>query len=116
MQTIALWITITLLLSHELDAVARREWRLLPLLSHLPENTARQLFIWAHVPLILLLLWIAQSGADTMAAKLFSGFAILHVALHRLYRNHPANDFDNPTSRLLIWLPALTGASHLALS
>lgn len=43
--------------SHELDAVKRHEWRVLPLLRSLPERMGEQVFIWLHVPLFALLLW-----------------------------------------------------------
>ena len=115
MEIMAFWTTIALLLTHELDAVARHEWRILPLTSFLADATGRQVFIWAHVPLILAVLWIAAAGASSIAAIAFSAFAIAHIALHWLFRNHPANEFANPSSRLLIWLPGLSGATHLAL-
>jgi len=115
METSAFWMMLALILTHELDAVRRHEWRILPLTSFLSDKTGAQVFIWAHVPLIFLLLWIAQQGPDSLGAILLSGFAIVHIALHWLFRNHAANEFNNPASRLLIWLPGLAGLGHLTL-
>ncbi len=113
MATASLWLTIAFLLTHELDAVLRREWRILPLTSFLSDATGRQVFIWAHVPLVLVVLWIAAAGPGSVLAIGFCLFAILHIGLHWLFRNHPENRFANPASRLLIWLPGVTGAWHL---
>ena len=115
MDLAALWLVISLLLTHELDAVRRHEWRILPLTSFLPDKTAGQLFIWAHVPLILVVLAIVQAGPASLGALLFSGFAIAHVSLHWLYRNHPRNEFLDFPSQALIVLAGLAGALHLGL-
>ncbi|MCP5038022.1 MAG: hypothetical protein GY945_10525 [Rhodobacteraceae bacterium] len=115
METLALWVTIAFLLTHELDAVLRHEWRIHPLTSFFSDRTGEQVFIWAHVPLSVLLIWIAKLGPDSYAAYLLSCVAIVHIFLHWLFRNHPANEFDNLSSRVLIWLTGLAGAWHLIL-
>ena len=115
MDTAALWLTIGLLLTHELDAVRCREWRVLPLTSWLPDKTGEAVFLWAHVPLVMLVIWIAGQGASSLPALGFSGFAILHVGLHWVFRNHPEYAFKDLTSQLLILLPGGAGALHSAL-
>ena len=53
MASIFYFVMLAFFIAHELDAVKRHEWRVLPLTSFLPEKPAEQIFIWAHVPLFL---------------------------------------------------------------
>lgn len=99
------------LLTHELDAVKRHEWRVLPLTSFLPERWGEQIFIWIHVPLIWAIL--AWSGVPGFRLGL-SLFAVVHVGLHWLYRRHPAYEFNNPSSWALILLAGVFGAAYVA--
>ncbi len=101
------------LLTHELDAVKRHEWRVLPLTSFLPERWGEQVFIWVHVPLIWAIL--AWSGEPGFRLGLCA-FAVVHVGLHWLYRRHPAYEFNNPSSWALILLAGAFGASYIAAS
>ncbi|QPH53361.1 DUF6713 family protein [Pontivivens ytuae] len=101
--------------THELDAMRRHEWRILPLLRDLPEARGEAVFVWLHVPLFAALLWLALQGAATVGAAALSTFAVIHVGLHWLFRTHPANEFDNLTSWILIGGAGLFGLVHLAL-
>lgn len=103
-------------LTHELDAVKRHEWRVLPLTRFLPDRVGEQVFIWAHVPMIAAVLFFGE-GQESVGFRMgLSAFAIVHVWLHWLFRNHPAYEFGNPSSRALIWLTGLLGAAHLAVT
>lgn len=62
---ILFFLVCSLLLSHELDAVHKREWRLLYLLRKMPEKKARSIFILLHIPLITLLLWLGTNTNET---------------------------------------------------
>lgn len=104
------------LLSHEIDAALRHEWRLLPLIRRLPDKTGERVFIWAHVPLFFGVAVIVSAGESSIAAQALSGFAIAHVGLHWLFRNHPANEFGTYGSQALIWGAGAFGAAHLAAS
>ncbi len=101
-------------LTHELDAMQRHEWRILPLTSFLPEETGRQAFVWMHVPLFAALFYFGAGDANSGLAAGLSAFAIVHVGLHWLFRNHPKNEFNNPVSWALIVGAGLGGAGHLA--
>ncbi len=103
------------LATHELDAIKRHEWRILPLTSFMPERIGEAVFVWAHVPLFALIIWIAEQGAASTAAQWLSGFAVVHVGLHWLYRNHPMYEFNNLRSWVLVLLPGVFGAVHLAM-
>jgi len=101
------------LMAAELDAMKRHEWRILPLLRHLPDNVGEQIFIWIHIPLFVLFFWVSWLGTESIFAMALSLFAILHVGLTWLLRNHPAFEYNNPSSWLLICLPGLFGGLHL---
>ena len=108
---------LALLLAHELDAVACREWRLLYLFRAMPEAKARPWFIALHVPLVAALTWSAASthpGAEAMRLGL-ALFAIVHAALHYRLRRAPAYEFQAPLSVGLIAGAAIAGAAYSAL-
>lgn len=100
--------------THELDAVKRHEWRVLPLTSWLPETTGEQVFIWMHVPLFALLLWGGDGEPVNATRQYLSAFAILHVGLHFAFRRHPAYEFNTVSSWALIGLTGALGALYLA--
>lgn len=107
------------LLSHELDAVHRREWRLLFILRNMPDERARDAFILVHVPGLMLLLWLLNHPdsavrASTMLA--LDGFILIHAGLHWRLSTHPKYEFNSPISRLLIFGTAIIALIHLSLS
>lgn len=104
------------LLTHELDAVKRHEWRVLPITSFLPEKTAEHVFIWAHVPLIAVLFVMGGAQPTSSAAFWISAFAVVHVFLHVLFRNHPKYEFNNPSSWGLILGAGFFGLAHLLIT
>ena len=97
-----------LLLSHEVDAAWRGEWRILPVLRRLPDAVAARWFVALHVPLVLLLLHAVRDGGPAEAAA-WSAFAIVHALLHAFWPRTPAYDFDNLVSRCLIHGAAAAG-------
>jgi len=104
------------LLTHELDAVLRHEWRVLPLTSFLPDHLGQRVFIWAHVPLIAGLFGLGGLKPNSTTALWISAFAIVHVFLHILFRNHPKYEFNNFGSWALILGAGMFGAIHLVLN
>lgn len=115
MITLCFGLVIAFLIVHELDAVNRHEWRIFPLVQNLPEQLAKQIFLWAHLPITLVLLWIWSAGATSAAAMALSVFSIGHVVLHWVFRRHPRNEFVAVAG----WAPILGagafGVVHLAL-
>jgi hypothetical protein len=104
-------LTLAFLFSHEVDAAYRHEWRVLPLTSFLPDDVGRELFIWLHVPLFAAILIY---GSRRPVRVWLAAFAVGHVLLHWMFRNHPAYEFNNPSSWLLILGAGLFGALYLA--
>jgi hypothetical protein len=104
---------LALLFTHELDAVKRHEWRVLPLTSFLPERIEEQVFVWMHVPLFLAIFWFVGNDPNSGFGLFLSGFSVLHVALHWLLRRHRACEFNNPSSWALIISAGAFGALHI---
>lgn len=100
-------------LTHELDAVKRHEWRVLPITSFLPERVGEQVFIWVHVPVFLAVFLFSQGHLVGGFRLGLSAFAVIHVGLHWLFRKHPAYEFNNVSSWGLILLTGALGAAYL---
>lgn len=118
MEQLLFILAMSLMFTHELDAVRRHEWRIFPGTNLLSDEIGFMVFLLAHVPLFGLVLWATflQPESTALAFQMgFSAFCIIHVLLHWIYRNHPANEFDNPLSRSLIWGSGAAGAGHLLL-
>ena len=108
------WLMVSALLTHELDAIKNHEWRILPILQNLPDDVGEQIFIWMHLPLVFLVFWLSQFGAGSVFAIGLSAFAIIHVGLTWLLRNHPAYEYNDLSSWLLICLAGVLGGLHIA--
>lgn len=106
------WLAIAFLLTHEMDATWRHEWRLLPILNRMNDTRGFQWFLIAHVPLYVLLFagLVHQHSATVTALSLFS---IIHLGLHYALRKHPKYEFNNPLSWFLIAGAAVAGALDL---
>jgi hypothetical protein len=50
-------IAFSFLLTHEMDAIRLREWKIFPILTALPDEQGYTVFTALHVPLYALLLW-----------------------------------------------------------
>ncbi len=107
-----LYLALAFIWTHELDALDRHEWRVMPLLNTLSDDLARRVFLWAHVPLMVLSLVVVKVGPGSIGAGILAGFCILHVGLHRVFRNHPAYEFQGLESRALILGAGLFGALY----
>jgi hypothetical protein len=115
---IVFYIVIALFVAHELDAVRLREWQLLFVLRHQPDHRAFVTFVLAHVPILVLFLWL-NGHPSVQVRGWFQGtvdaFALIHVGLHWHLRNREQSGFQEPFSRNLIFAVGFFGAIHLAL-
>ena len=103
---------------HELDAVMQSEWRLLPILSRLGDDTAYFWFVVLHIPLFALLMWWTgnSSPRTRLRAQLaVDAFLAIHLALHVALRSHPDNTFRSLLSELCIYGAGVAGILHGAL-
>ncbi len=118
MSDLVFYAVVALLITHELDAVQRHEWRLLPVLRGLPEVTGFQAFTLLHVPLFVLFFWLMEHPSSQVRTGFQIGlaaFAVVHVWLHWLLRHHPKYEFHNSLSRFLILGAGIAGGAHLGL-
>jgi hypothetical protein len=104
-------LTAACLITHEFDSIVRMTTNPDPFssLSHLEQS----ILIWGHIPVVLGLLFVAES---TMRASIRYGtcvFAVIHVALHWVYRDQPLYDFGTMASWVLILLAGIFGAAYL---
>ena len=103
---------VSFLLTHELDAMTQREWRLLYVLRSLPEQTARSAFVALHVPLTAGLLWTLDP-ANTAAQMAVAAFSVIHSCLHIRFRLNSWCTFTSTLSKSLIHGAGLCGLAFL---
>ncbi len=107
------------LLTHELDAMSNHEWRLLPVLRALPDETGMMVFVALHVPLFAVLLALVASSRPRMrrlSRLAVAGFLVLHAGLHVLFMGHQGYEFSSWLSETLIFGGALCGVVYLVLA
>ncbi len=119
MQTGLIQLMLAVLFTHELDAMAQSEWRLLYLLRELNDTQARWWFIAIHVPLfwgLIALTHHAQLKVTQFSRIALSAFSIVHALLHVRLRHDPLSTFNSPLSWALIFGCALLGAAYLCVT
>jgi hypothetical protein len=110
--------TLALLITHELDAVRRHEWRILPVLRSLPDEAGFAWFTLLHAPLFVAFFWwmgSASAEARLIFQAVLSAFAVAHAGLHWLLRKHPRYEFNNRLSWSLILSAAVAGGLYILL-
>ncbi len=84
------WINIAWMMAHELDAIANHEWHILPLSAFLPERLGYQVFVLAHVPLLVLIAVWAKARVSNRLQPLSDGaygaaLAVSQASAVRIY-------------------------------
>lgn len=105
------------LVTHELDAVAQSEWRLLFMLRRLSEHSAASVFVALHVPLIALLSWLTFHESKPVrywSRLVLSAFLVVHAGMHKRLEHHLAYTFTSPLSLGLIYGAGLLGLAYIA--
>ena len=118
MREIVFYLGMGTLFTHELDAMANHEWRVLPMVRMLPNDMGMIVFVIAHVPIFAVLIALVASSNDRTRARsrlVISGFLVLHGLVHALYMNHPNYEFSSILSNTLIFGGAAFGAVYLGL-
>lgn len=119
MQLLTLFIfslELTLLLTHEMDAIRKKEWRMFIILKNMPDEKASYTFMLLHIPLYTIILMVLFSGYAAIGNYIVDVFLIVHMFVHFLFRNHPANQFTSLTSKLLIYGAGVLAVIHILLS
>ena len=116
MGDLLFFIAVSSLLMHEMDAIDKREWRLLFVLRKLPDEGALRWFIVLHLPLFVALLALVAAGPSATTRWIEGGvdvFLIVHAGLHESISARGDRAFATSFSRWLIWLAAAFAAIHL---
>ena len=117
MGDLLFFIGVSSLLLHEMDAIDKKEWRLLFVLRRLPDEGALRWFILLHLPLFVGLLALVAAGPSAFTRWIEGGvdvFLVVHAGLHEKLSRGGDRAFANRFSRGLIWSAAGFGAAHLA--
>ncbi|MDM8521613.1 hypothetical protein QUF64_16330 [Anaerolineales bacterium HSG6] len=114
-QHIFFLIGLSFLLTHEMDAIKAREWRIFPLINRLDDQTGHLIFTSLHVPLyaVLFLILFDSNGLNPTLLMGFDIFFVIHLCLHVLYLKHPNNEFTSVLSWLIIVGTAVSGLLDL---
>jgi hypothetical protein len=117
-DSIFFFVALAFMLTHEMDAIKCREWRIFPLTSRLDDSRGYWVFTAVHVPLYLLLFWalFTPGGLNQALMRGLALFFIVHLGLHLLFLRHPQNEFKSALSWILIAGAALVGALHFVVS
>lgn len=110
-------IVLALLISHELDAMIRNEWELLPGLSALSPEVAPDVFNLLHVPLFAGILWAGFNGSRAVRRAVAVGvevFVVGHAVAHFALSGAARYLFEPPVETITVYGAALLAAVHLA--
>ncbi len=109
---------LSLLICHELDAVARHEWRLLPFLNQLDDQAGLNVFVLLHVPLFILIFWAATHREEAfrwMSQMVMNVLVIVHGIAHLLVSGHHLYEFEAPVETITVYGAAAVSALHAIL-
>lgn len=110
------FVAVSSLLLHEMDAIDKKEWRLLFVLRKLPDDGALRWFIGLHLPLFVGLMVLIAAGPSPTTRWIEGGidvFLIVHGGLHENLSAGGDRAFANQFSRWLIWSAAVFASAHL---
>ena len=113
------YLMLATLFTHELDAMAQSEWRLLYVLRSLPSADGQFWFVLLHVPLFAGLLWLIQQSSPRirqLTQVSLAAFAVVHAGLHYRLSAEPLYTFTSPLSLAVIYGAALLGLLFLIMS
>lgn len=112
------YVGLALFACHELDAVARHEWRLLPGLSLLDDDAGQITFVLLHIPLFILLFWLTGHRSEQIrhtSQLSVDGLLLVHGLAHFVLSGHPLYEFRAPVETLTVHGGALVGLVHAGL-
>jgi hypothetical protein len=104
-------LTAACLITHELDSVMRIVIDPDPFTSL--TRLEQMIFMWGHIPVVLMLLFVADTTYRASVRYGTCVFAVVHVGLHWIYRDAEFYDFGTMASWVLILLAGIFGAAYL---
>jgi hypothetical protein len=118
MRDLAFYLGFGTLVTHELDSMLNHEWRVIPIIRALPDETGFIIFVTAHIPIfaILVALVSSQNSKTRQITRIGIGlFLVFHGLLHIFFKNHPAYEFSSMLSNALIFGGSLLGIVYLVM-
>jgi hypothetical protein len=115
---ILFYVGLSLLICHELDAVARTEWRLLPGLSLLDDQAGYFWFVALHLPLFVLIFWATGHRRPVLRRRsqlAVDLFLVGHATAHFLLSGHEHYLFEGVLEWSSVYGGAAVGALHAVL-
>ncbi len=106
------------LFAHELDSMLNHEWRVMPIVGALSDETGSMVFVLAHIPIVALLVALVSSENPRTRRLTRVGvgiFLALHGVLHILFGSHPDYEFSSVLSHTFIFGGAILGLLYVAL-
>jgi hypothetical protein len=119
MRNALFYLGLGTLFTHELDAIANHEWRIMPILRSLPEQAGLNTFVLLHIPLFAVLIALVASNDERLRrlSRLgVSAFLLIHAGLHVWFANEAGYEFASAMSNALIYGGALVGGLYLVIS
>jgi hypothetical protein len=113
------YLGLATLFTHELDAIANHEWRIMPLLRSFPEEVGFTTFVLLHIPIFAVLIALVSSSngrVRTLSRVGVGVFLLAHAGLHVLFAGEAGYEFSSSLSNILIFGGALVGGLYLAAS
>lgn len=109
-------IAFSLLISHELDAMIREEWLLLPGFGGVSSESAADVFNLLHVPLFAIIIWGLCSGSPRRTYRTMltvEVFVIGHAIAHTVFRSNVDYRFEAPVETITVYGAAAFALLHL---
>ena len=117
MKDLFFYLGFGTLFTHELDSMLNHEWRVIPIIRALPDETGQIIFTMAHIPLFAILVALVSSKNSKTRKMARTGvglFLVIHGLLHILFEGHPAYEFSSILSNVLIFGGSIFGIVYLA--
>jgi len=107
-----LWISISLFILHEMDAVKTSEWKMLIFINRMNDKTAHIVFTSSHFILFIIIFYLMDYYFNCLFITM-SVFLIIHQAVHVLFKKHKENRMNNTFSKILIFIMFINSLASL---
>ena len=118
MRDLTFYLGFGTLFTHELDSMLNHEWRVIPVIRALPDETGLIVFVTAHIPIFAFLVALVASKniRTRQLTRIGIGlFLVFHGLLHLWFKDHPAYEFSSFLSNGLIFGGSVLGLAYLGL-
>jgi len=111
-------LSVLLIFTHEYDAFHHREWKMFRFLRRFSNQTQYFIFLYAHIPLTLFLLyylWTVVVFDNIILWIVMNVLLIIHFAIHVVALKWKSNVFHSIYSFIIIGAAAIAGIINLCL-